>query len=129
MQKPVTLEVSEDNIIKLSINGDLLDQQIDDLSNSLQEATEIINNTFSSLQKKLKILVDLNNFSGRYTVKPLVKMVEFSNTTKKFVEKTAICSSSDKDKMAAEMVAALSGRSDFKTFNTKEEALEWLGAF
>jgi len=125
MEKPITIEIQENNIVKISINGDLLDQQAEALSKSLEEAEQIIISTFNNLQKKLIVLVDLNNFSGRYVVASLIKMVEFSNATKQYIEKTAVYGSSDKERMAAEMVAALSERNDLKTFTTKEEALEW----
>ena len=128
MEKPMTVEVSKNNIVKIAINGDLLGGQIEALSNAIEEATQVITATFANLQNKLKVLVDLNNFSGRYVLDSLVKIVGFSNATKHCIEKTAVFGNADESNMAAEMVAALSGRSDLKTFATKEEALEWLAA-
>ncbi len=128
MKKTFTTEVSESRVVEISINGDLLELQIEELSQSLQEATEVIQSAFINFQEKLNILVDLSNFSGNYVVESLVLMVKFSSETKQYVKKTAIYGASDKDKMAVEMISALSDRSDLKTFTTKEEALEWLKA-
>ena len=93
---------------------------------SIQEVIKIIVKTHNSLGHKLKVVVDTNHFTGRYTADALFQMVYFSNATKQYIEKTAVYEDSDNKKMAAEIVAAFSERNDIKTFSTKQDAVEWL---
>ena len=126
MKKTIQTSIDENNIVHFSIEGDLLDDNLKNLANGLTEAAEFISNIHKTHQKKVKVLVDLNNFSGKYVIKALNQMVDFSIKINSHIEKSAVFGGSDKERMVAEVVASLSHRNNIKVFNNKEEALEWL---
>jgi hypothetical protein len=55
-------------------------------------------------------------------------MIGFAKETEVFTARAAVCGGSLVAKMAAEMVIALSKRTNIKMFNDKAEALAWLVA-
>ncbi len=124
---PIEIKVNDNNIVNIAIIGDLLDDKIEKLTSSLYEATQIIRDIYSNTHKRVKVMIDLSNFNGKYTVKSFNAWVNFADNTKQYAEKSAVFGGSNIEKMAAEMVITVAGRTDsIKIFRTKEEALVWL---
>ncbi len=114
------------NCIFLSLNGDLVQEKLNEFKSDLASASAMISDQYHIENKPLHILLDLTNFTGNYCLDALSLFTGFAKTNKSFVEKTASFGGSDKVKMAGEIVITLSGRDNIKIFNTKEEALAWL---
>ena len=117
---------NDQSYITLKFGGDLTEKELPDFKAGLQGASELINSSYKKSLKKLRILLDMTDFSGIYSINALNILVEFAVHNKLFVEKTASFGGSDKIKMAGEAAIALSGRHNIEIFNTKEEALKWL---
>ncbi|OGZ70030.1 MAG: hypothetical protein A3F47_01575 [Candidatus Staskawiczbacteria bacterium RIFCSPHIGHO2_12_FULL_38_11] len=127
MTQSIETKIDENNIITVAIIGDLLEDKMDNIVSSLKDSVKIITDAYDNAgQKKVKVLVDLSNFDGKYAIKSFTHMVNYAIQTDQYVEKSAVFGGNDKEKMAAEMVIALSHRDNIKIFDTKEEAMEWL---
>ncbi len=127
MAQSIETTVDENNMITISITGDLSEDKMESLVASLGESVQVIVDAFNAAgQKKVKVLVDLSQFSGKYVIKSFTEMVNFAIKTNPYVEKSAVFGGADKEKMAAEMVIALSHRDNIKVFDTKEQAIAWL---
>jgi hypothetical protein len=73
------------------------------------------------------VILDIERFSGNYSLDALNALVSFARQNTPYVDRTASFGGSDKVKMAGEVAIALSMRDNIKICNTKEEALTWVG--
>lgn len=70
MDKSIETSVGQGNVIHISIVGDLLEDTMDSLVASLGESVQVIIDAYNTAgQKKVKVLVDLSQFSGKYVIK------------------------------------------------------------
>ena len=76
--------------------------------------------------KTVKVIIDLSSFTGKYAMKCFMEMLKFANSTKDYVEKTAVFGGSYQGKMIVEIIGAIALHENVKFFETKEEAMEWL---
>lgn len=106
--------------------GDLSEDNMNDFEKGLGEASAVIVDCYHKENKKVHILLDMTEFSGKYNVASLTALTEFAKKNKPFVDKTASFGGSDTVKMAGEIVITLSGRDNIKIFNSEEEAKQWI---
>lgn len=114
------------NYIILKFTGDLREDREDDFKKDLQEAGELIADTYRETEKKLHILLDMTDFTGNYSGGSLSALVEFAKTNTFFVEKTASFGGSDKVKTAGEVAIDLSNRENIRIFDSEADAVAWL---
>ncbi len=114
------------NYILLKLNGDLVQDKVEQFRADLKEASTLITDQYYAHDKKLHILIDLTHFTGNYSLDSLSLLTEFAKNNKPFIEKTASFGGSYKIKMAGEIIVVLSHRDNIKMFDQKEEALAWL---
>lgn len=128
MKSPIEFSVDQDKIIRLAIVGDLSEDKLEPLSISMYEFRKAVEGLYRQQNRGVKILVDLTEFSGKYAVKCFTELVDSAKLSKPYIAKSAIFGGSFKVKMAVEAVSALAQRENMKIFDTKEQALDWLGS-
>lgn len=116
----------DDDFVLLKIVGDIKSENIDSFKKDLEEASKTMSDAYAELGHKVKVLLDVSNFSGTYNAEALTALVDFARKDEAIVEKTASFGGSDKVKMAGEAAVALSHRTNIQIFDTEEEAKAWL---
>lgn len=117
---------ADEGYILMKFSGDLSEDTVEDFKKGLAEASSIIVDCYHKENKKVHILLDMNDFTGKYSVASLTALTDFAKKNKPFVDKTASFGGSDTVKMAGEIVITLSGRDNIKIFDTQEEAKGWI---
>lgn len=112
--------------IVLQFNSDPVHDVVGNFKKDLDHAASIIEQEFKKEGQKVRILLDMTNFSGNYALDALSALVSFAKHNGPFVERTASFGGSDKVTMAGEVAIALSGRSNIKIFDTRHDAVAWL---
>ena len=79
-------------------------------------------------KRKVRILLDLQEFSGKYCGEAVDVLAHFAKDNKEYVEKTASFGGSANTRSVGEMITLLSERENIEVFETEKEALEWLRA-
>ena len=126
VKTPTEFGVDENNFVNLAIVGDLSEDKLEALSISMYEFRKLVENMHGKMGRKVKILVDLTRFSGKYAVKSFSELVNSAKLSKPHIEKSALFGGSFQVKLTVEAVIALSQRENMKIFETKQQALEWL---
>ena len=127
MQQPILVTADPNDLIRITIAGDLLDADIPFFKTGLQIGKAVIQTIFQKTGKKVKIILDVSKFTGNYTAEAVQMITKFAVDNREYVEATASFGGSDKVRAAGEIVTALSGRENIKIFATEKEALVWLG--
>lgn len=112
--------------IHIKFIGDLVTERYEDFKKGLMEASDIIEKTANEGHGKVKIMLDLTEFSGNYSLSSLNLLVDFAKSNVPYVQKTASFGGSDKVNMAGEIAVVLSGRDNIKVCKTKEEAISFI---
>ena len=122
--KPAVITTKDEKYpyIHIQFIGDLVTERYEDFKTGLMQASDMIEKTANEANKKVKIILDLTEFSGNYSLPSLNLVVDFAKSNVPYVEKTASYGGSDKVNMAGEIAVALSGRDNIKICKTKEEA-------
>lgn len=113
-------------IIIMKFSGNLLSEDMTAFKSSLDIAKITIGHHLKNQGKKVKILLDMQEFSGKYCPEAVEILSEFAKNDAEFVEKTASFGGSDSTRATGEIVAALAHRENIKICTSKEEALAWL---
>ncbi len=116
----------DDGFVLLKIVGNATSENIDIFKNDLEEASKIMSDAYTELGHKVKVLLDVSDFSGTYNAEALTALVDFARKDEAIVEKTASFGGSDKVKIAGEVAIALSHRTSIQIFDTEEDAKAWL---
>lgn len=124
--EPMTTEIRDDGIIYMKLSGGLGNDAVDALTSSTRIGTNIIKSHQEKTGFNVKILFDMTDFTGEYSVQALQVFVTFSKETKPYVAKTACFGGPITGQVAGEMVATLAGRENIRFFKTYDDALSWL---
>ncbi len=120
-----TLKKDEDFVL-LKIVGNITHENIDEFKKDLSDASKVLSDAHIELGHKLKILLDVSDFTGTYNAEALTALADFARKDEPIVDKTASFGGTDKVKMAGEAAIALSHRTNIQIFDTEEEARAWL---
>ncbi len=124
---PLSITFDAPGRATINITGNLTQEVLPMLQESIGLAKgQIETAAAASAGGKLKIFMDLSGFLGEYDAAALEAMAEFAVANSAHVAKTAVFGGPDTGAMAAEVAAALAGRENIKTFNTKAESEAWL---
>jgi hypothetical protein len=125
---PAVITTKDENYpyIHIKFIGDLVTERYEDFKKGLMEASDIIEKTANEGHGKVKIMLDLTEFSGNYSLSSLNLLVDFAKSNVPYVERTASFGGSDKVNMAGEIAVVLSGRDNIKVCKTKEEAISFI---
>ncbi len=117
---------SQAGYMLLQFNGDPVHDAIDQFKKDIDHSSKMIEEESKKSGQKIRILLDMTNFSGNYALDALSALVSFAKHNEPFVERTASFGGSDKVTMAGEVAIALSGRKNIKLFDTRHDAVAWL---
>ena len=120
--------IDESGLIHSSLHGSIPAERIPQLESDIRTGHVLLESEFAKRGKKLRVLVDLTDFSGAYDTKGIIVLAKYVRSNKPFVEKSAGFGAGRAVSLAANVVTALGGRSDISFFKTGEEALAWLVA-
>ena len=112
--------------IVLQFNSAPIHDAVDRFKKDLVKSGAIIESESKKTGGKVRILLDMTNFSGNYALDALSALVSFAKHNEPFVERTASFGGSEKVVMAGEVAIALSGRKNIKLFDTRHDAVAWL---
>jgi DNA topoisomerase IB len=127
LNKPIDIRIDQKGFVAMTFTDNLTAENLQAFKAGLEVGANIIRQFSEKQNKKIKVLVDLNAFSGEYDVNALEAFARFVAGNKSFVEKSATWGGSDKAKAAGEISKALANRNNIALFDTKEKASEWLG--
>ena len=117
--------ISEGRVL-LTISGTLKKESLESLSVGIVEAKAIVQEQGKLCGNRVKILVDLSTFDGSYDTISMERLADLARFDTSYVSKTACYGGPILASMLVEFVATLSGRTNLKFFQSKEDAEEWL---
>jgi ribosomal protein S13 len=127
MDQPLKISIDENtHRVTLQIIGDLSKERLSSLAYAAESAQKQIEELSVKTGEKIKILIDMTEFSGIYDVDAVPLMTQFAKHNANFVKKTAGFGSAEKGTISGEIVSALAERENIRFFQTKEEAIAWL---
>lgn len=116
--------IEEDSIICLSLSGRLEGLNIPALHKWADNVHHIIKQQYNK-KKIVRVLVDVSKVTG-YASDAMTILARLMRANAQYVFKTATFGANHYIAMAQNIVSMLSGRRNFKTFATREEAKSWL---
>lgn len=125
--KKFKIEVGNDGVIYLSLGGKLEGLNLVALEKWSKEVHNIIRDRYENTYAPVKVAIDIDAVSG-YAPEAVTILTKLLIDDKQFVHRSATYGGSDYILMAQDMLTSLSGRSNFKAFKTKEDAVAWVGS-
>lgn len=125
--KPLIITIDTTGLVTMTFTGDITHDVIDEYKQELEKGIALIQEYYQAHTRKVRVILDIEHFTGNYNLDALNALVSFAKRNTPFVDRTASFGGSDKVKMAGEVAIALSMRDNIKIFNTKEEAMKWVG--
>ncbi len=122
-----TADVLEGNIIDVKLASSSTDEEVAELGEFLEKLHELAVDLYNKKGEMINALVDLSNFTS-YSPKVVSLIADVLKDDKPYIRKTATFGASTFIKLAEETVFALAERNNFKAFDSKKEALEWLAS-
>ncbi len=124
--EPLLLSVDAHGYLCLKLSGILNGENYDRLKKEVDDATSAVEKLYKEHQGIIRILLDISDFSGTYSLDAMVLMKKFAEHNRPFVYRTGVYGGTDAARVAAEITVALAGRDNIKFFKTKELAVAWL---
>ena len=118
------VEVDPDNIIHLRL-GDITSDKLDDLRNWADKVKKTVLDAYNRTGEKIRAIVDIADLK-KYDSKAFLILADLMKVNERYISKTATFGGDEYIFTAQDALLALSGRTNFKAFKTKEEALDWL---
>lgn len=123
--KPPLLQMQHENLIRLTVNGKLIAPYKDQLQTWADQVYETVQDLYKRTGQKVKFLTDLTKLE---VIDP-ESMDIYADLLKKdlpFVNRSATFGSSVDILIAFSTLSVVSGRTNFRHFATREEAVDWL---
>jgi len=125
-EKKFEIKVGDDGIIYLSLAGKLAGLNLVALDKWHKEVHVVIKDRYENTYVPVKVVIDVSGVLD-YAPEAVTLLTNLLVEDKLLVYRSATFGGSQYILMAQDMLASLSGRSNFKAFKTKEEAVEWVG--
>lgn len=125
--KPLIITIDNSGLVSMVFIGDITHDVVEEYKAELEKGAGLIREYYQAHTRKVRVILDIERFSGNYSLDALNALVSFARQNTPYVDRTASFGGSDKVKMAGEVAIALSMRDNIKICNTKEEALTWVG--
>jgi hypothetical protein len=123
---PIKIHIDPNGFLRITFWGDLLKENIESFASELEMGKIVISKLSEKQGKKIKILLDMTQFTGEYSAEAVQLLTDFAKHNSKYVEKTASFGGSEKVKTAGEIIMSLSQRENIKICKTEDEARAWL---
>lgn len=124
-EKKFNIEVGQDGIIYLSLGGKLAGLNLVALDEWTKEVHKVIKDRYENTYVPVKVVINVTEVSD-YAPEAVTILTNLLIEDKHLVHRSATYGGSQYILMAQEMLASLSGRSNFKAFSKKEEAMKWV---
>lgn len=123
--KSFEIKVGDDGIIYLTLAGKFEGLNLMALEKWTKEVHKVVKDRYENTYATVKVIIDINEVSG-YSPEAVTLLTNLLIEDKDLVYRSATFGGSEYILMAQDMLASLSGRTNFKSFNTKEEAIAWV---
>jgi hypothetical protein len=117
--------ISEGRVL-LKISGTLKKESLESLSTGIVQAKDIVQEQGKVCGNQVRILIDMTDFDGSYDTISMERLADLARFDTSYVHRTACYGGPILTSMLVEFVATLSGRTNLKFFQSKEDADEWL---
>lgn len=124
-KRKFSITTMEDGAIYLSLGGRLEGLNLVALEKWTHEVHNLIKDRYENTYTAVKVIIDIGAVTG-YAPEAVTILTNLLIEDKEMVHRSATYGGSDYILMAQDMLASLSGRSNFKSFKTKEEAVIWV---
>jgi len=118
-------EIMEGNILHVRLGNATSDEDVKKLEDFLEKSHELAVDLYNKTGDMVCGLIDLSHFNS-YSPKVVSIIAEVLKDNKPYIKKTATYGANPFIRLAEETVFALAGRNNFKTFDSKEDAINWL---
>ncbi len=114
-------------ILLLTFKGEITNStDITSLKADIYVVAKAITELHRSQGNGIKVLIDITSFTAEYVSEAIDALAELAKADKSLVYKTAVFGGTPEVRALGETIIALSGRSNIKFFEKKEEAINWL---
>ena len=120
--------VDENDIVHIALTGSLKKENLPGLKEWADETAIIVRNTHEKTGQKVKALIDLTNLKVDYDPQDLMIIVNLMKTNEPHMFKAGTFGAAIGIRFAADVALTMAGRTNLKSFKTKEEALVWLSS-
>ncbi len=127
IDKKFNIEIGEDGIIYLTLGGKLEGLNLVALEKWTKEVHEIVKDRYENTYTAVKVIIDVDGVA-EYAPEAVTILTNLLMADKQFVHRSATFGGSEYILMAQDMLASLSGRTNFKSFKTKDEAIKWVSS-
>lgn len=125
IKKQFNVAVDEDNMIHLVLGNIVEAENLSKLERWADLVKKTIQDTYNSTSGKVKVLVDTSEIE-KYDSKAISIITDLMRVNSPYVGKTATFGARNFIALAQEVVGALAERDNFRVFEEKQEALDWL---
>ena len=126
-KRPLEIHVESGNLVVLKFAGDLTKEALAELKQEILAGEVLIKQAWEQAGRKVRVLIDMSEFTGEYDGEGMQLMTEFARANKNVIAKTACFGGNAHSIIAGEMVAALADRDNIHFFRSRTEALVALG--
>ena len=123
---PFKVEVDENDILNLKL-GDLTSKELTILRIWADKVRRMVDALYNRTGKKVLTLVDITDIR-KYDAEAYLILSELMKDNEPHTLKTATFGGDNYIIAAQDILLALSGRTNFRNFQTKQEAVNWLTA-
>lgn len=120
------IDVDQNNILHLQLGNPTADK-LDDLKKWTDEVRKTVLDLYNRTGKKVRTIIDISRVK-KYDSEALLILSELMKSNEQYAFKTATFGANEYILTAQDALLAMTGRTNFKAFNTQEEALSWLTA-
>ncbi|MBI2640168.1 MAG: STAS/SEC14 domain-containing protein [Candidatus Sungbacteria bacterium] len=119
-----TVEAGKDGIIHLALKGHIGSEHLTGLSVWAEEVKRVVRREHEKGEKVL-VVTDISKLEN-YHPEALSTLAELLKANEPYIERSATFGGSQFIIIAQDIIRALSGRTNFRGFQTEAEALQWL---
>ena len=121
--------VDENNIVHISLGGSLKKENLPELRKWAEDTANIVKETHEKTGQKVKAVIDLTNLHVDYDPQDLMVIVDLMKANEPHMFKAGTFGAATGIRFATDVALTMAGRTNLKSFKTKEEALVWLSSF
>src|SRR4030042_2340872 len=118
------IKIDPNNIIHLKLEN-LTSERLDELKMWAEKVGKTVLDVYNRTGEKVRAIVDVTDVK-KYDSESFLILAELLKNNARYIFKTATFGGDDYILAAQDALLAFSGRTNFKAFRTKGEALDWL---
>lgn len=125
-QEKYKTNVLENNLLYVELSDATTPEDLEDLRQWAEENHHIVQEVYAKTHKKVHSIVNLENLRN-YTAEAFSILSGLIKKNESYADKTAVINGTTFLDLAQDtLVAHSQTKTEFKSFKTKEEAIEWL---